>query len=109
MCGLEFPDLEASVYQPYKDQDVIVVGINPGAMMMGGESAARVRAFVDQTRVTFPVGFDDGDSYKMFPYGGAISPFPLDVIVDRDGTIVYAERRYDGRAIRRAVADAVAR
>ena len=64
-------------------------------MMMGGESHAQVQAFIDQTRVTFPVGFDNGESYKGYEYGGAISPFPLDIIIDADGKIAYSKRRYD--------------
>ena len=63
--------------------------------MLGGESPAMVRMFRDQTRVTFPLGFDSDDTYRNFRVGKAISPFPLDVIIDRKGRVAYISRRYD--------------
>ncbi len=70
---------------------------------MGGDDATIVQQFIDQTGATFPVGWDSLGSYFDFPRDGSISPFPLDVIVDRDGTIVYFSREYDGEAMRAVV------
>ena len=55
--------------------------------------------FARQTQVTFPIGLDPSQSYRSFPSEGAISPFPLDVIVDRDGNIAYISRTYNAKAI----------
>ena len=76
-----------------------VLGINPGKMMMGGESPAMVKQFAKQTGVSFPVGFDNGASYKDFRYGASISPFPMDIIIDRQGRIAYANREYNADAM----------
>lgn len=103
MCSLEFPDIERTLVSRYKDRGLVVVGINPGKIMMGGESPAMVEMFARQTSISFPLGFDKGTSYKYFPYGDAISPFPLDVLIDQKGRIVYAKRKYDAAALTRAV------
>ena len=79
-----------------------MVGIDQGGLM-GGDTTAIVQAFVDQTGVTFPVGWDATGSYFDFPNEGAISPFPLDVVVDREGRIAYISREYDAEALRQVV------
>ena len=70
---------------------------------MGGDDAAIIAQFIAQTGVTFDIGWDDNQSYFQFPKIGQISPFPLDVVVDRDGTIVYLSREYDPVALLAAV------
>ena len=70
---------------------------------MGGDDAAIVQQFIDQTGVTFPVGWDSSGSYFAYPRTGSISPFPLDIVVDRDGKIAYFSREYDGEALRAVV------
>ncbi len=78
------------------------MGIDQGGLM-GGDSAAIVQAFINQTGVTFPVGWDASSSYFAFPNAGSISPFPLDVVIDRDGRIAYINREYDSEGLRLAV------
>ncbi len=70
---------------------------------MGGDDAAIVQGFIDQTGVTFPLGWDSTNSYFDYPQDDSISPFPLDVLVDRDGTIAYFSRTYDGEELRGVV------
>jgi peroxiredoxin len=56
--------------------------------------------------VTFPIGWDTESSYAAFPGNPAqesISPFPLDVVIDRDGTIAYINREYDADGLRAVV------
>ena len=64
--------------------------------------------FIDQTGVTFPMGWDRGGSYRSFLGGPGLSPFPLDVVIDRDGTVVYVNREYDAAGLRAAVERLVA-
>ena len=64
-----------------------------------------MRMFREQTRVSFPLGFDTDVSYKSFRVGKAISPFPLDVIIDRQGRVVYVSRRYDLAAMEAKLAE----
>lgn len=80
------------------DDDVIVLGL-AGRGLFGSENATTVGNFIEQTGVTFPVLMSD-DTYVE--YGGdddGISPYPLDVIIDRDGTITYLRREFDGDAM----------
>ncbi len=82
----------------------MVIGINPGA-----DDDALVRQFVAQTGVTFPVGWDQSRSYSQLHPGGAISPFPLDVVIDQEGRIAYLSARYDGSEILRVTESLLAR
>ena len=75
---------------------------------MGGDTTAIVQGFIDQTGVTFPVGWDASGSYFDFPTDGAISPFPLDVVVDRQGLIAYVSREYDAEELLQVVAQLAA-
>lgn len=71
-----------------------MVGVNPDPKLAGGETPTTLKMFAKQTRVTFPMGLDSAASYAAFPKAGAISPFPLDVIVDAEGKIAYINREY---------------
>ena len=59
--------------------------------------------FAEQTQVKFPIGLDPAKSYRSFPQNGAISPFPLDVIVDAQGKIAYVNRDYDAPEMTRVI------
>ena len=86
MCGLEFPDLESRIWQPFKDRGVQVIGLSSGLEgLFGGETDAVVERFISQTGITFPVGRDVDFTYWEFDTFAQISPFPLDAIVDQDG------------------------
>jgi len=65
--------------------------------------------FAKQTQVTFPIGLDASQSYHHFPQAGAISPFPLDVIVDQTGTIAYVNREYNGEVIAATIEELLAK
>ncbi|MEQ9322866.1 MAG: hypothetical protein RIF41_27120 [Polyangiaceae bacterium] len=84
-----------------------MIGIDQGGLM-GGDTTAIVQGFIDQTGVTFPVGWDASGSYFDFPTDGAISPFPLDVVVDRQGRIAYVSREYDAEELLQVVAQLAA-
>ncbi|MCG8419005.1 MAG: hypothetical protein MJE77_13795 [Proteobacteria bacterium] len=107
MCSLEFSDLEASIWQKYKDRGVQVIGLDTGGLN-GGDTVAIVEQFREQTGASFPLGFDFQGSYARFRRGGgeAISPFPLDVIIDSQGVVRYVSREYEASAIG-AVLDSV--
>ena len=64
---------------------------DPGAAAT--DDIAGVQRFTDKLGVTFPAGVEETGSYLRFAenFRGA-NPFPIDVIVDRDGTIAYVAR-----------------
>ena len=101
MCGLEFSDIEPSFWQAFKGDGLVVVGINPGGLF-GGDTADIMEQFREQTGATFPIGWDTSSSYSRFAAagGGAISPFPLDVVIDSAGTVRYVSREYEPTEMR---------
>lgn len=75
-----------------------MLGLSGGGLF-GTESDATVRAFRDQTGVTFPLLRGD-TTYNMYGRSdGSISPYPVDVIVDRDGVVRYLRHEFDGQAM----------
>jgi hypothetical protein len=95
------PDFEDRFWREYRDQGLVVVGVNPGGRggLRGGPSTddlAGVGQFTGKMGVTYPVGLEETSNYTSFTenYQGA-NPFPVDIIVDRTGTIRYIAREYD--------------
>ncbi len=76
----------------------MVLGVS-GNGLFGSESTATVSAFVEQTGVTFPVLLGDTSYFDYANPDGSISPFPLDVIIDREGRIRYLRHEFDGDAM----------
>lgn len=75
--------------------------MNPGGRggLRGGPSTddlAGVGEFTAKMGVTYPVGLEETSNYPAFAenYRGA-NPFPVDIIVDRNGMIRYIAREYD--------------
>lgn len=102
MCSLEFPDLERNVWQPLRDQGVVVVGLNAGGFYAGDDDA-RISKFIEETGVTFRVARDEAGTFREYSAGSRLSPFPLDVLVDRTGTIRYLTREYDADVVRNEI------
>ena len=80
--------------------------------MRGGPSTddiGGVQAFTSKLGVTFPVGLEETSNYPAFTenFRGA-NPFPVDIIVDRSGTIRYIAREYDPIAMRTVIAELLA-
>ena len=78
----------------------MVIGVNPGGVTADAQSSEIIEQFVEQAGVTFPVGLDRGTadratSYGAFLEGNGLSPFPLDVVIDRQGVVRYVSRQYD--------------
>lgn len=105
MCVLEFPDLERDIHAAYVDDGVTVIGVNTGGLA-GGDDAARIQSFIEQANVTFPVVMDRGQTVT-YASGLGISPFPTDLVIDRDGVIRYLRTEYDPDALREAVLSAL--
>ena len=58
---------------------------------------------VGQQGLTFPITIDGANSYSSFDAGPGISPFPLDVVVGKDGKIAWLSRQYDAAALAGAI------
>ena len=77
-----------------------------------GDAMDGVQSFVANLHVTFPIGLED-PSTKTYAaltqnFKGS-NPFPVDVVVDKDGMITYIAREYDPDGITAAVEAALAK
>lgn len=76
----------------------------------GIDDIDQVRAFVDKLGVSYDAGLEQTDTYRALTENFAGSnPFPVDVIVDRDGIIVYIAREYDPDAMAEVIEGLLAR
>lgn len=95
VCANHLPDIEARFWQEYKDQGLEVVALNPREAT---DTIGEVQAYVERIRVTFPTGIEEE---SVGTYGAITSnfvgpnPFPVDVIVDKEGIIRYVTHEYD--------------
>lgn len=94
MCGPEFSDLEGAIWQRYQDQDVVVLGINAGQ-----DQVDDIEHFVEIFQISFPVLIDDAGVGFQYQQSGAVSPFPLDYVIDREGNVAYWATEYDPDAM----------
>jgi hypothetical protein len=97
--------MEDRFWRKYRDRGLVVVGVNPGGRggLRGGpatDDMAGVQRFVENLSVTYRIGLEETRNYPAFAenFRGA-NPFPVDVVVDRDGTIAYVAREYDPVAL----------
>ncbi len=85
-----------------------MLGVDTGGQG-GGESEEDVRAFIEQTLVTFPIVWDlTPPTMKQFAFPPAISPYPRQVVIGKDGKVVYLNSEYDEDALRAAIVVALA-
>ncbi len=97
VCGGALPDVEERFWQKYKDQGLEVVALNAHD---GPEKIGEVEQYCENLRLTFTLGLEQSETYANINENfKGVNPFPVDVIVDKDGTIVYIAREYDPDAI----------
>lgn len=94
------------MWQKYKDQGVEVVAIDAN-----GDAADGVQEFVKNLGTSYPIGLED-ETTKTYEalvenFKGA-NPFPVDVVVGKDGKIRYIAREYDPEGLTAAVEAALA-
>ena len=75
-CRKEIPDLEA-LYEKFRDQGLVVLAISD-------EKADKVKPFVAEKKMTYPVLLDSGVVHKMFRVEG----IPKNFVFDREGKLV---------------------
>jgi peroxiredoxin len=75
-CKKEMPEL-TSFLEKHRDEPLIMIGID------GGESHRKVRSFVSEYGVTFPVGIDKGSIQESY----GVRSFPTTVLIGADGTV----------------------
>lgn len=85
-CNLELPALQSEIWDKYKNNSEFVL------IILGREHTEKeVADFVKSKNFTMPFAADpDRGIYKLF----ATQYIPRNVIVDRDGRIIYQNRNY---------------
>jgi peroxiredoxin len=107
VCANHLPDTEERFWQKYKDQGLQVVALNPKET---SDKIGQVQTYCDNIEVTFPVGLEEtASTYTAvtanFP---GPNPFPVDVIVGKDGIVRYATHEYDPDAMTALIEEALA-
>ena len=97
VCGGELPDVEARFWRKYRDRGLVVVSFERSRLERAGRSGATIRR-------TSPADLSGGpgqsSTYKRLTQNFAgTNPFPVDVIVGKDGRIEYIAREYDPDAM----------
>lgn len=75
-CRKEMPDLEA-LYERFKDQGLVILSISD-------EDANKVRPFIAERKIQYPVLLDAGKAHKLFGVEG----IPKSFVYDREGKLV---------------------
>lgn len=103
------PDIEAQFWKKYRDKGLVVIGINPGGRggTRGGASTddvAGVQRYTSNLQVTYPIGIEVTKNYVALTQAfQGLNPFPVDVVVGKDGRIAYIAREYDMAGLTAAI------
>jgi len=91
------PDIEEHFWSKYKDQGLEVVALNAHDQL---EQIGEVKEFCGTLGISFPAGLEETKTYQALTQNFVgPNPFPVDVIVGKDGKIAYVTREYDPEAI----------
>ena len=94
--------MEHRFWQEYQSQGLVMLGIDPDTEDYA--QIAEVENFCETLGVTYPVGVEETDTYGVFrdSFDGT-NPYPVDVIVDKQGIIRYVAREYDPAAMEQTI------
>ena len=88
VCRKEMPFLEEEVWQKYKDEDFMLIGVDYD------EPIDKVIAFTEKMQTTYPMALDpDGEIFLKFSHKN--SGVTRNVVIDKDGKIAYLTRLFD--------------
>jgi len=103
VCSPEVPDLYESVLAEFEGEGLVSWLVNPG------EPAEVAMEFALEADTPLPVLLDEDMSlYDSYPQERATPPFPVHVVIDREGVVRYLGRSYDAAALREALQAAIA-
>ncbi len=97
VCIKEMPHLEKDVWQRFKNDDFILIGIDLK------ETTEKVEGFIKKTKVTYPFTIDsDGSIFEAFtlPKAGVTR----NIVLNKDGEIIFLSRLYNVKEFQEMVA-----
>jgi peroxiredoxin len=88
VCRQEMPHLQKDIWEAYKDQGLVLIGVDRD------EPLQKVQKFHQDMKITYNLALDPGaDIFGKF--ANKKSGVTRNVVIDRDGRIVYLTRLYD--------------
>lgn len=86
VCRKEIPHIEKEIWQPLKNKDLLIIGVNYK------EKPSVVQKAVNEIGMTYPVALDeDGKIFKKFARGGVAR----NVVLDKNLNIIFLSRLFD--------------
>jgi peroxiredoxin len=96
VCRQEMPHIESRIWKPYKDKGLVVVGVDRD------EPLETLRSFAKQTGITYPLALDPkADVFGL--YADKQAGVTRNVLIDRNGKIVFLTRLYDENEFNRLI------
>jgi len=96
VCRKEMPHLETEVWQRFKDDNFILIGVDYD------EPLEKVIAFKNQMKITYPMSLDpNADIFGQFAHKK--SGVTRNVLINKDGEIVFMTRLYEREEFERMV------
>ena len=96
VCIKEMPHLEEEVWQRFKDEDFILVGVDLK------EELSVVKEFIKKTKVTYPFTIDnDGTFFESFTLPGA--GVTRNIVIDKNGKISFLTRLFDEKEFQQMI------
>jgi len=88
VCREEMPHLEKEVWQQFKNDDFILIGIDLK------EKPEKVKRFISQMQVTYPFAIDtNGELFESFTLPNA--GVTRNIVLDKKGKIIFLSRLYE--------------
>lgn len=97
VCRKEMPHLEKDVWQKFKKDDFILLGVDLK------ETPEKVKEFIEDMAVTYPITIDkDGKVFEAFtlPKAGVTR----NIVLDRSGKIIFLTRLFDENEFKEMIA-----
>ena len=90
VCIKEMPHLEKEVWQKFKNDDFLLLGVDLK------EELVVVESFIQKTEVTYPFTIDkDGSFFESFTNQGA--GVTRNIVIDKTGKISFLTRLFDSK------------
>jgi len=87
VCRREMPALEEQVWQQFKDEEFLLIGIDTK------EAKEKVDVFIEKMGVTYPIAYDpEGKIFSDFTLEGA--GVTRNIVVNKNGEIAFLTRLY---------------
>ncbi len=97
VCRKEMPHLEKEVWQKFKNEDFILIGIDLK------EDLKKVKRFIAQMEVTYPFTIDaDGAMFESFTLPNA--GVTRNIVLDKNGKIIFLSRLYEEKEFAEMIA-----